>query len=112
MSFLRRTVLGLAGGLSLFALGSCSERSPTGLGVSTIHVQDDDYSPPAATVTTGTTVHFIWEGSNQHTVSFNDGPTSIVQTTGTFDRLFTVAGVYPYLCAVHGASMSGTITVQ
>ncbi len=107
----RTTIRRIAGLAALLALTSCSERI-TGATTPNVQVQDDSYSPAATTVGVGTTVHFTWTGMNPHTVTFDDGPASAVQTTGTYDRLFTVAGVYPYECAVHGASMSGTITVQ
>ena len=112
MSLLRRTILGITAWLALFALTSCSERSDlTGVGANTVQVQDNSFSPTAKTVTVGTTVRWTWNGANQHTVTFGDGPTSVVQTTGSYERTFTVAGTYNYLCGVHGASMSGTITV-
>jgi len=30
----------------------------------------------------------------------------------TFSFTFTVPGSYPYFCEIHGAQMTGTITVQ
>ena len=47
-----------------------------------------------------------------HSVTFDDGVTSPTQDQGTFSRIFNAAGTYNYHCSIHGAAMSGTITVQ
>ncbi len=33
-------------------------------------------------------------------------------TSGTYSFTFTTAGTYTYDCAVHGASMTGTVVVR
>jgi plastocyanin len=47
-----------------------------------------------------------------HGVNFDDGISSPTQDQGTYTRTFTAPGTYNYHCAVHGAAMAGTITVQ
>jgi plastocyanin len=47
-----------------------------------------------------------------HSVTFDDGVTSPTQDTGTYNRTFTAKGTYTYHCLVHGAAMTGTITVS
>jgi plastocyanin len=47
-----------------------------------------------------------------HNVKFDDGPESGTQETGAFSRTFATAGTYNYHCVIHGAAMSGTVTVQ
>jgi plastocyanin len=77
-----------------------------------ISVRDNSFSPAATTLATGTTVTWTWAGSNPHNVTFADGPASATQAAGTFSRTFASAGTFNYTCTVHGASMSGTITVR
>lgn len=99
--------------LALLGLAACSEHTaPAAAGDSTVSVQDNLFNPQQASVTVGTTVTWTWTGSNQHNVTFNGGPASPTQTAGQYTRQFTAAGTFPYLCTVHGASMSGTVVVQ
>jgi plastocyanin len=87
-----------------------------------ITVANDDYSPASKTVATGTQVNWVWNTctgdvySGQtcvaHSVTFDDGVTSATQDKGSFARTFTAPGSYAYHCAVHGAAMTGTITVN
>src|SRR5581483_5552439 len=39
-------------------------------------------------------------------------PSSMIQASGSYAFTFTAPGTYRYICAVHGASMSGTIVVR
>jgi plastocyanin len=45
-------------------------------------------------------------------VTFDDGLSSPTQDQGSYSRTFSAAGTYNYHCAVHGAAMAGSITVQ
>jgi plastocyanin len=47
-----------------------------------------------------------------HSILFDDGTASGSQSDGSWARTFTTAGTYKYHCTIHGAAMSGTITVQ
>lgn len=108
-----RFMRSIAHAAALATIGACSTRTePTASGnESTIRVRDNLFTPAATTVAAGTTVQWIWEGANQHSVTFSDGPASTVKTTGTFERMFATAGTFTYQCVVHGVSMSGTVTV-
>ena len=79
-----------------------------------ILVQDNSYSPSAASVPVGTTVTWTWTGGyTAHSVTFNDGVGSAsAQYSGTHARTFTEPGSYAYHCSVHGSAMSGTVTVR
>ena len=93
---------------------------PTGSGG--ISVTNDAYSPSDKTIAVGTTVQWSWNACDNdpygtstcvsHSVTFDDGATSPTQDKGTYTRTFTAAGVYNYHCAIHGAAMTGKITVQ
>lgn len=102
--------------LCVASMLACSDPSGPGgpsAGANEVRVGNNFFNPSSRTVLAFTTVTFTWNsGSNGHDVTFDDGPASPFQTTGTYQRLFTAAGSYPYMCTVHGASMSGTITVN
>lgn len=95
---------------------------PPNSSTTSIAVQNDHYSPANDSVAVGATITWTWDtctgdgygGStcSDHSVKFDDGPASSIQSSGTFSRQFTAAGTYPYHCAVHGAAMSGKITVK
>lgn len=71
------------------------------------------------TIDVGDTVRWTWTDALPHTVENNTGSTETFNSgtlTGlgqTYSYTFTVEGVNPYFCGIHGAgNMSGTITVQ
>jgi plastocyanin len=87
-----------------------------------VSVTNNVFTPASKTVSHGTAVQWAWNSCTgdsysgmtcvSHNVVFDDGITSGLQDQGTFSRTFDVAGTYNYHCAVHGAAMSGSITVQ
>lgn len=79
---------------------------------SDILVRNDFFEPSALEVAPGATVLWAWASSGrEHNVTFADVPTSGNQGTGTYERTFAAAGDYPYLCTIHGQSMSGVVSV-
>ena len=82
-----------------------------------INVDDNFYSSNDVTVEQGTTVNWLWVGSNTHTVTsgtpgnHNDIFDSPFQSSGSFSWLSDSVGTFDYHCRVHGALMTGTITV-
>lgn len=75
-------------------------------------VRNDRFDPATLDVEPGATVVWAWASAGrEHNVSFQDGERSEIQGTGTYERTFTEAGAYSYLCEVHGSSMSGVINV-
>lgn len=87
-----------------------------------LSVMNNHFSPANDSVGVGATLTWTWDsctgdgyGGTQctaHSVKFDDGPASSIQSSGTFTRTFMAAGTYPYHCAVHGTAMSGMITVK
>jgi plastocyanin len=77
-----------------------------------IDVRDNSFSPNLTNVAPGTTVTWTWRGSAVHDVTFDDGPQSARQSSGTFARTFASAGTYAYHCQVHGTGMSGEVVVR
>lgn len=102
----------------LLACGSSTSVSTDGGGTSAgpgsnaVSVEDNSYGPAMLTVAVGDTVTWTWKGANRHSVTFDDGTASPTQSSGTFVRVFSSTGTYPYHCVVHGVAMSGTVTVQ
>ena len=114
------------GALSLIVAAGCGggsdngNASPTGPGnggggsgatSNDVTVGDNFFSPSATTVPVGS-VTWTWSGSMSHNVTFDDGNASPTQASGTYTRRFSAAGTYSYHCTIHGAAMSGTITVK
>jgi hypothetical protein len=87
-----------------------------------ILVTNDAFTPASKIVNVGTQVTWTWNTCSgdvyagqtcvSHSVAFDDGVASSIQDKGSYSRIFTAAGTYAYHCAVHGAAMSGTITVN
>lgn len=87
-----------------------------------VSVTNNAYNPAATTVPVGTQVTWTWNTCSgdgyggqtcvSHSVTFDDGTTSATQDTGTYSRTFTAKGTYSYHCKIHGAAMSGTVTVS
>jgi plastocyanin len=88
-----------------------------------ISVTNNQFSPATKTVAIGTNVQWAWntcmgdtysgQTCGSHSVTFDDGTASSPpQDQGTFNKTFNTAGTFTYHCSVHGAAMTGTITVQ
>lgn len=115
---MRRALRSIISTLAVAGLAAAcgGDSSGPGSGGSTstaITVGNNFFNPNATTVPNGATVTWTWgAGSLSHNVTFDGGPASATQTSGTYTRTFTAAGSYPYHCTVHGTSMSGTVVVQ
>jgi plastocyanin len=78
------------------------------------------FSPATVTIHPGDTVTWNWSSSSiPHSVtSGSPGAPSGTFDSGvhtapfTFSHTFPSAGSFPYFCTVHGALMTGTVTVQ
>ncbi len=103
---------GLVVVIAAIAVAGCSEHTAPTIHTNQVSVQDNFFTPQTASVAVGDTVTFTWAGAVQHNVTFNDGPASPSQQTGTYKRVFTATGTYPYHCTIHGLSMSGSIVVN
>ena len=71
------------------------------------------YSPNPVTITRGTTVTWVNNDGDLHTVTSSQGlfASPGLDPGDTFAYRFTAPGTYPYFCAVH-PHMKGTILVQ
>lgn len=109
MRMIKRGVLCVLFGAFMLLGNGCG--SP-GAANAVIQVLDNSFSPMTFNARVGEPVSWVWNGSNPHDVKFSDGGSSSdVQTNGQFDRQFTVAGTYLYLCTIH-AGMQGQVVVS
>jgi plastocyanin len=88
-----------------------------------LSVTNDKFTPAHDSVAVGATLKWTWNSCTgdgyggttcvSHSVQFDDGgPSSSIQSSGTFSRTFDSAGTYTYHCAVHGTAMEGTVIVK
>jgi plastocyanin len=86
-----------------------------GPGIQFVSAHDGSQNPAVTMIGVGQTVTWTWSGSLQHSVE-STGATSFtsssIMSRGSYAVQFNTAGTYHYICAVHGASMSGTVIVQ
>jgi plastocyanin len=96
---------------------------PVSSSTTALTVSNNKYTPAHDSVAMGATLKWTWNsctgdgygGSTctSHSVKFDDGgPSSEIQSSGTFSRTFNSAGTYTYHCAVHGTAMAGTVIVK
>lgn len=102
------TAVGLAG--SPVEFSGAVVAAPT-----TVSVNSNNFQPANLTISAGSAVRWVWNGSG-HSVSSTGATTfssSDIQNSGYVwgPLLFATPGVYTYECAVH-SSMQGTITVN
>jgi plastocyanin len=105
-------------GIATIALVGCGgSDSPTGTdnppAGNTVQVRNNNFSPTPISVAVNETVTFQWSsGGVAHNVTFQDGPASPSQGSGTFPRTFQAAGSFPYVCTIHAAEgMAGVVNV-
>lgn len=74
-----------------------------------VSVVDNQFEPRVIEIATGDTVTWTWSGSAPHDVD-GEGFQSEVQSTGTFQHTFDIAGEYQYVCNIH-SGMTGLVVV-
>ncbi len=78
---------------------------------------DDFFDPQVVRVDPGTTIEWVADGRNPHTVTADDGSfdSGVLSNGQSFEQTYAEPGVYPYFCKLHGAAggvgMSGTVVV-
>lgn len=71
------------------------------------------FEPTSLTVSAGTTVTWINNDGSNHVIQMSQGGKSPRLRHGTsWSQRFDAPGEYPYICAIHGKRMSGTIIVE
>ena len=79
----------------------------------TIVVKDFMFEPTSATIKAGTTVTWVNEDSDPHTVVSDTGlfRSGAIDTNETFSFAFDKPGIYHFTCSIH-PRMVGTVVVQ
>jgi plastocyanin len=85
-----------------------------------VNVGNFFFSPSNVNINQGDKVHWTWVGGT-HTSTSGDCPggnclpdgtwNSGTKSGGSFDFTFGVAGNFPYFCEIHGAAMTGRVSV-
>jgi plastocyanin len=110
-NIMKRLLASLALALSLAACaGAPAEPGPITPNP-TVSIEGIAFKPPVVTIETGDTVTWVWrDGPIQHDVVADEFRSDVL-IDGTFSHSFDQAGVYEYVCSLHG-NMRGTVFVQ
>jgi plastocyanin len=95
------------------APGSATSVAPAGL--LEVEVSDNKYTPSNLTVPAGSKVTWVWTGQRSHSVEGTFSGQAVAsekQSGGSFSFAFATKGAFEYQCGIHGASMTGKVTVQ
>jgi plastocyanin len=107
-----------------FALGVESLEERALLATMNVSIIDDSFSPSAVTINVGDTIHWIFTQGTHSTTAVAQiaeaWDSGLRSPPSTYDHTFTVAGVFPYYCVLHGndngngtaGGMSGRVTVN
>jgi plastocyanin len=103
-------VAGIATVVWMVLDSAVAHASPPG---ATIVVKDFMFAPMSATITAGTTVTWVNEDQDPHTVVSDTGlfRSGAIDTNETFSFAFDKPGVYHFTCSIH-PRMVGTVVVQ
>ncbi|MBV8373201.1 MAG: cupredoxin family copper-binding protein [Candidatus Eremiobacteraeota bacterium] len=95
----------------LAALGTGPAASPAGA-TATVHIKNFAYIPATLTVPAGTTVRFVNDDTEAHTVTATDRTfdSSGLDTGNAWTHRFVAVGKFPYFCELH-PYMHGTVVV-
>ena len=93
------------------ALGSTQSAAPSP--GATVHIKDFAYHAATLAVTAGTTVRFVNDDGEAHTVTATDKSfdSAGLDSTDSWTHTFTKPGTYAYFCALH-PYMKGTVIVR
>ena len=91
--------------------GSNPDVSPTT--TQAVTMRGNGYAPAHVAVTLGSTVTWTNEDEAKHDVVFDgdDERSQLLAKGESYERAFTAAGTYDYVCSVH-PSMRGRVTVR
>jgi plastocyanin len=112
----------LTGTVAVPVAGAAPSAKPKPV-VKKVKVADDYYSPTKMTIKVGDKVNFVWSATNNdtHNVTLVSGPKGVskkqftsldASTSFHFERTFTVAGKYHFLCTIHPTMMNFYLTVK
>jgi plastocyanin len=79
-----------------------------------VDITDFKFNTEPVQAKVGDTITWTNKGAVPHSAALDDGscPTDTIQPGTSGNLKFTVAGTYPYHCAIHPTQMKGTIVVS
>lgn len=85
--------------------------------VTTVNIQNNQFSPSTLNITAGTTVRWNWVNGFHTSTSGTCCTPNNIWNSGdrgpgsTFDFTFSTPGTFPYFCEIHGQTMTGQVIV-
>jgi len=114
-----QTAQGAVSGLTGSPVGFTATGTAPPPATTDVNVGNNFFSPSAVTISAGEAVRWTWvaTGATPHSVESTGSPsfpssTTLTGSGSTYSVTFNTPGVYTYDCVVHGAAMSGTVTVN
>jgi plastocyanin len=106
---LRAARLAALAGLLLFIVLASTAAAASG----SVEISNFAFSPPSVTINAGEKVTWTNQDRAAHSAVFaNGGPQTPVLSNGQSASLtFLTSGTFNYVCGIHGAGMSGAVTV-
>jgi plastocyanin len=103
-----------AAALLMIGMSTAAQAAPSGAKTVEVTIQNFSYSPNPITIDKGDSIRWTNLDSASHSaVSVDPGFVSAVIGQGQSTTVtFNDAGTFEYVCAVHGASMKGTVIVR
>ncbi len=100
----RKTMAWLLYGFAAVALvGAAGPTTPAARAPAAVEVKEFKFRPATLTVTPGTTVSWVNDDEEPHTITSTDGAFASppLEGDGRFSFTFTTPGTYQYFCALH-----------
>lgn len=113
MAPIRRTTRALALVAALAAIRAAPAALAEGAPAAEVRISQHRYEPKVITVSRGTTVRWVNDDDDPHTVTSDDGAFGSrgIDLHEAFTFEFSAAGTYPYHCALH-PTMTGKVVVK
>ena len=108
-----KLLTGIAFLLVVFSISnSCTKKSDSP-GLNEVLIQDMAFNPGTITIDVNTTITWNNKDGIAHTVTSNTGvfDSGTINANGTYSRLFSTTGTFPYHCSLH-PSMIATVIVN
>jgi plastocyanin len=83
---------------------------PALAGTVTVAVKDDVFKAKTVTINKGSSVKWVWKGSNPHNVTFKSFASKTI-VNGSYKHKFRKRGTFKYRCTIH-SWMNGKVVVR
>lgn len=87
-----------------------------GAGPDQMSFVDEDSLDDTSTITVGTTINWVWVGTLPHSTTSQSPAepwdSGVSAAPHSFSHTFNTAGIFEYICTVHGVPMTGIVIVN